>query len=829
MNKGLFTRVEKAMIPVLVAGIFLMQCSSVPALELFFEEDPLDKGTNWYAYINDSLIPEYGLADMEDKELYYNTPQRADVSGLQEGCGIVGADIVDMTDDGKEDLVLYHTAYTWGNGGDYYGLVASLYTENGGTYNHEGDLWITDFGDVMGSGVSGIGYEHFQVGIVELDGSHYIWSEGNVNAYHADYTGFRVNLCGWIDNQFRMMFINGKTDGGSSGIAYSLKILNSDGTDEKIVEWADEEYWYYENDPSVIDASFNECENGADAIVEGYRELGFSDDPDISLYEQSYWDLGYGEEYFPTYWTSDIVKRSVEFGTVGDRGNVLQFSINDYTGLLEKLNQTTTITMPEKIYGFTGELCEVRAVVNTSEDAATVATWPWTFENVIGTKDNPIPEIKPGDVSITETADHEYVVSKSIDCPSECAFSVCLTAGDGEHAETSVRIGPAGVENLVLDKHIEAIHAEWNASPQENVDSYLITCINTGTTGEIVYEDEFINTTDRLPAGAAYSEYPFSETYRTREVLYEAIPELNNGETYCVYLKTTKKLVDGSVVYGREVSGEITLDLLSENDFWGFSNPINVKIEPSDFLGYIPSGSNTIAEEFADRDEYNGYDGICYGMCKAGYKFYHDPNMNYLSHTNLSEYNNYSELPEELQEYLKSAHASQIRFNQKTYEGYIPPENATSYDSGRDGIFRDSVKYIEGKGDPVILDIRKKSVLNRLSDMSPFSDDHITSHSVMVLDIDSVDYDQAADIFGDTLDDIKKHPIIRLRIYDPGRGNSSANYMYMCGNKFYYDSHTLIGKFTGLLDEKNKDYGEPVRIHFYNITELDNNSIQKAN
>ena len=339
MKKGLFTRVEKAMIPVLVVGIFLMQSVSVSALEIFFEEDQSDKGTNWYGYINDFLIPEYGLADMETKELYYNTPPRADVSGLQEGCGIVGADFVDMTDDGKDDLVLYHTAYTWGNGGDYYGLVASLYTENGGTYNHEGDLWITDFGDVMGSGVSGIGYEHFQVGIVELDGSHYIWSEGNVNAYHADYTGFRVNLCGWIDNQFRMMFINGKTDGGSSGIAYSLKILNSDGTDEKIVEWADEEYWYYENDPSVIDASFDGCKNGADAIVEGYRELGFPEDPDISLYEQSYWALGCGEEYFPTYWSSDVVKRSVEFGTAGDRGNTLQFSISDYTGLLEKLNQ----------------------------------------------------------------------------------------------------------------------------------------------------------------------------------------------------------------------------------------------------------------------------------------------------------------------------------------------------------------------------------------------------------------------------------------------------------------------------------------------------------
>ena len=57
---------------------------------------------------------------MEPKDLiwesYHYVPK--DFS-WEDSMGIVGADVVDLTDDGKKDLVLYRTDYMSGNGGEY--------------------------------------------------------------------------------------------------------------------------------------------------------------------------------------------------------------------------------------------------------------------------------------------------------------------------------------------------------------------------------------------------------------------------------------------------------------------------------------------------------------------------------------------------------------------------------------------------------------------------------------------------------------------------------------------------------------------------------------
>ena len=213
---------------------------------------------NWRNYFEETLVPQYGYADMEPKDLiwesYHYVPK--DFS-WEDSMGIVGADVVDLTDDGKKDLVLYRTDYMSGNGGEYYGLSASLYTEDNGNVTSMGELWVTGFGNTMGDGISGFGYDHFRVGIVEVDGKPCIWTEGIVNSYRANRTGFCINVDGWDGSKFRLLKRIGKTDGGSSDQAYSLQTFNSNGGSSKEVFWSDGQFWHYhQNDSSVLDGEF---------------------------------------------------------------------------------------------------------------------------------------------------------------------------------------------------------------------------------------------------------------------------------------------------------------------------------------------------------------------------------------------------------------------------------------------------------------------------------------------------------------------------------------------------------------------------------------------
>ena len=154
-----------------------------------------------------------------------------------------------------------------------------------------------------------------------------------MNSYRANRTGFCINVDGWDGSKFRLLKRIGKTDGGSSDQAYSLQTFNANGGSSKEVFWSDGQFWHYhQNDSSVTGGPGNQCSSAGEAVVEIYKRLGLPD-PENSVYEQSYWDCGLGSQIFPTYWSTDTMKASVEFGTEGDRGDTLQFNIANHTKL----------------------------------------------------------------------------------------------------------------------------------------------------------------------------------------------------------------------------------------------------------------------------------------------------------------------------------------------------------------------------------------------------------------------------------------------------------------------------------------------------------------
>ena len=304
-------------------------------------DDPYEAEKFWRAYIRDILAAEYGYYKLAPQTLYFDQNSYRYTSsdpGWDTNTGILGADILDMTGNGKMDLVVYRMEIRRDYGTDYQTLIGSLYTEEEGAVVHQGDSELTYFNIVQGAGITRCGgFLSCRVGIIYADEKPYIWTEHNSNAYFANGAEFCANFTGWDGERFRLLMTNGKTDGGSSDIAYSLQTFNSDGTSVKNVFWADDGFWYYaDSDPLVTNISMERnISTEADAVTAGYRMLGLPD-PVQLRYPQAYYEIGAGAEIFPTYWSSDSLKASIEFGTRGNRGNTCEYYISDFTNLMRQ-------------------------------------------------------------------------------------------------------------------------------------------------------------------------------------------------------------------------------------------------------------------------------------------------------------------------------------------------------------------------------------------------------------------------------------------------------------------------------------------------------------
>lgn len=176
-----------------------------------FDED-------YYHYIVNTLMPEYGMADWSNKD------RKISYSGLsgQKGktlahwdkrAGIVAAKIMDLDQDDEDEMVLVR--------------IEKSKLDN---FEH---LWIDLYGrDEIGNIVLygsksickmyPIGFDQIVLGVVNRAGKPYLFAEYYSQAYFADgydelYLGFSCDKKG-----LKQAWTLGKTAGGSSDIVYSL-------------------------------------------------------------------------------------------------------------------------------------------------------------------------------------------------------------------------------------------------------------------------------------------------------------------------------------------------------------------------------------------------------------------------------------------------------------------------------------------------------------------------------------------------------------------------------------------------------------------------------
>lgn len=305
---------------------------------------------DWYRYIDEELEPQYGYADSEQMscEIDYTDYSRMHENWVywNQRDGIVSADIADFTGDGEDDLVLYRFVDRTNNN-KYYHITAELYTWEDGEVSCKGNQDIGYF-EISGARIDHVGgdkYTYFRIGLVDYNGRPCILTEINYNPYK--FTGgiFDATLTGWDGERFCRISEVGKICGGSNCIAYGISTYEGGDLISRKALWVDGDFWdSYERFPEyyqLIEATRGDnCANAYEGVKEGYRRLGLPE-PGDSYFEYSEWGLGGGSGMFPSYWDTDSMKKTLEFGVKGPGDKYHRSLVDvvyDYTELMERVS-----------------------------------------------------------------------------------------------------------------------------------------------------------------------------------------------------------------------------------------------------------------------------------------------------------------------------------------------------------------------------------------------------------------------------------------------------------------------------------------------------------
>lgn len=248
--------------------------------------------------------------------------------------GILGADVLDISGDGKDDLVLYTIRHST-DGLAHHDLYMRVYTCKDGKIIGSWEELVNRDEMVPFTGCC---YDSMRFGTVNLDSQSYIWTEYIHFSYGANGSTFKAIVFGYDEEDgecyLRPYWLNGKNTQGTNNVLYSLQIYGHGGYDagsqRDQLLWTDD-YSGSSNAPYA---------NVGEAIVAGYQTIGF---PDVAVYSSdSTTDTGNtGDQFrdqFPTYWNTSAVKKSLQLADSGTQCSDyinwdMTSKIDDYTGM----------------------------------------------------------------------------------------------------------------------------------------------------------------------------------------------------------------------------------------------------------------------------------------------------------------------------------------------------------------------------------------------------------------------------------------------------------------------------------------------------------------
>lgn len=288
----------------------------------------LKKQINYYRFIRDELLPDMGYASLETASRNV-TPEQAYTSALGWDVrkGLLGADIADLDGDGIQDLLVYY--FDQNNvSGSYSALYASLYTTS-----EQNEIYLVNT-VLLSDFLNALCYHTIQTGLMEVGGKICLYAEQNSTAYFANGHELMYSWYCYDGAELRSLWQIGKTDGGTTDIAYSLLTYSDADQYNKQVLWADS--LYRQGNPDKIPLTDGQV---GQALETGFSLIGLSA-PARVFCENAGYSVYSEKETFPSYWPSDSLKQSVQYQSAGSgsyQSRNMQVSVADLTDLKEHI------------------------------------------------------------------------------------------------------------------------------------------------------------------------------------------------------------------------------------------------------------------------------------------------------------------------------------------------------------------------------------------------------------------------------------------------------------------------------------------------------------
>ena len=284
----------------------------------------------FYDYAAYTLLPTYGYASHENSSRTITGAEawRTDnpTRCWDTRTGLVSALCLDMNQDGIPEMLVTRMAKDSSEAEDPApnAMYATVYTVD--------DSWSKviekDTRELFTD--NNASFTHATGSVLTLNGREYLVVEQIRNSYFGDNASAVYDFYSYDGSKLRKYFTVGKTDGGSSGIAYKLVTWNRDGSSDRTLLWADPDYLGENGGRPVND------EDIGGAIESGFAMLDL--DPAARVeYENADWTL-FGDEAdaFLTYYETEDVKSVFLYDASGagdstTRDMVIQ--LNDSTAL----------------------------------------------------------------------------------------------------------------------------------------------------------------------------------------------------------------------------------------------------------------------------------------------------------------------------------------------------------------------------------------------------------------------------------------------------------------------------------------------------------------
>ena len=262
-----------------------------------------DPDAEYYRFIHDSLLPEFGYADDQQKSLQVtNNENPVEHYGWDRRDGLLGADISDLNADGIDDLIVYRFDYEVDTQipMNEILLVSQVYIKNkNGEFSSAGTA-------VLGS-TNGCEAFNCSASLLKRESRTSLYVEDNYSGIFNGYGGRSYDVFELSENgKWYRRYSISNSRGGPIGMGYSLWTYEDDGSSEETL-------LYYEGDDE--EALTPPGTDLDDALSLGFEMMGIQ------------------KADYPPSVTFEVTDN------YGDNATTIISSPTDYTQFKEKINQ----------------------------------------------------------------------------------------------------------------------------------------------------------------------------------------------------------------------------------------------------------------------------------------------------------------------------------------------------------------------------------------------------------------------------------------------------------------------------------------------------------